>query len=339
MRGVTREQKLALIVGFSLVLLVGVLISDHLSGARKAKIAKVEPETPPVSVAPIPAPGPAAESRIATAPTNDPALQLILGPQASPPAANPSAANPPAANPPAPIAVGGGVQSPGTTPTSAPVNPPAGSDPIRTADGTLHDAIRNNGGNLVRNPDGSWSFELPKSEPKSVPVAQANPKIVYPNLGPIEPLKTHVVKSGESLFQITNKYYGTGNLWKQLAKFNGMDNAGTIRVGSSIKIPSKEVLLGRAVASGNGQNPEVKIIKPAPGEAKPAAPKAAPADRGKPKIELASYTVRQGDTLGDISLKTLGTSRRWQEIAELNKLDDEDSISAGTVLKIPAKRS
>ena len=37
----TREQKLALIIGFSLVLLVGVLVSDHLSGARNAHLADV----------------------------------------------------------------------------------------------------------------------------------------------------------------------------------------------------------------------------------------------------------------------------------------------------------
>src|ERR1043165_7928317 len=41
MHTVTREHKLALIVGFSLILLVGVLISDHLSKAKQAKIAPV----------------------------------------------------------------------------------------------------------------------------------------------------------------------------------------------------------------------------------------------------------------------------------------------------------
>ena len=36
---VTREHKLALIIGFSLVLVVGVLISDHFSKARSAQVA------------------------------------------------------------------------------------------------------------------------------------------------------------------------------------------------------------------------------------------------------------------------------------------------------------
>lgn len=46
----TRELKLALILGSSLVLVVGVLISDHLSGARDARIARVDP---PLVAAPV----------------------------------------------------------------------------------------------------------------------------------------------------------------------------------------------------------------------------------------------------------------------------------------------
>ncbi|HVZ93612.1 MAG TPA: LysM peptidoglycan-binding domain-containing protein [Phycisphaerales bacterium] len=39
----TREQKLALILGFALVLVVGVLVSDHLSSAGKQQLGRVEP--------------------------------------------------------------------------------------------------------------------------------------------------------------------------------------------------------------------------------------------------------------------------------------------------------
>jgi nucleoid-associated protein YgaU len=56
------------------------------------------------------------------------------------------------------------------------------------------------------------------------------------------------------------------------------------------------------------------------------------------KIELATYTVKRGDTLGEISRKLLGTSKRWHEIAEFNKLEDGDNIPAGTVLKMPPMR-
>ncbi len=55
---VTREHKLALIVGFSLILVVSVLVSDHLSGARTAQLAPEDPllqasVTPTVPATPL----------------------------------------------------------------------------------------------------------------------------------------------------------------------------------------------------------------------------------------------------------------------------------------------
>lgn len=324
----TREQKLALIVGFALVLLVGILVSDHFSSARKARIAKIEPETmpAPAPVVSIPAPGPAPEVRVSPA-AADPALQLILGSSTpattGPTTPTPAPMTPLVTTPPA-----------ATTPLAAgPSTPPPGSA-ASPEPSTLREEINQSGGRLVKAADGTWDIHLPNgvingqsNAPKTQPLADSR----------IEPLKTHVVKSGESLFQITAKYYGNGNLWKDVAKFNNMDKAGTIRPGLAIKIPSKDVLLGRAVAVQ--PSPALKVL-PTPTEKKAAPKPATTPDRfTKPKIDLASYTVRKGDTLGEISLKTLGTSRRWQEIADLNNLDDEDAISAGTVLKIPAKRS
>lgn len=51
------------------------------------------------------------------------------------------------------------------------------------------------------------------------------------------------------------------------------------------------------------------------------------------------YTVAQGDTLYQISQRLLGTGRRWQEIAQLNALDDAKvrRLYVGQVLKIPAR--
>jgi LysM repeat protein len=55
------------------------------------------------------------------------------------------------------------------------------------------------------------------------------------------------------------------------------------------------------------------------------------------EIRYATYTVKAGDTLGHISQRVLGTSHRTQDIIDLNKLEDEDSIPVGTVLKVPVK--
>lgn len=340
MRRVTREQKLALIVGFSLVLLVGVLISDHLSSAKKAKIAKVEPENKSTQPAPITL----ADRRM------DPAPISFMG------GADPSS-NPPS-------------QQPASSPGAAPVNPmppvaepreqvvaqpqpaaPHPVEPTRVAQNTpsneaeraLAEELRRLGGNITPGNDGVGIITLP-APTRTVATKPTKPELatspIPSRVGPIEVVKMHTVGAGENLYQIAAKYYQNGNLWKDLAKFNAMDRGGSIRVGMKLKIPSKETLTGTTmVAHPESAMPMTK--KPAVREAvtPPAPTKPAPMKSNKPgRIELASYTVRKGDTLGDISRKTLGTSKRWQEIVDLNNLDDEDNIPIGTVLRIPAKR-
>ena len=50
----SRELKLALILGFAAVMVVGVLISDHMSGARQARIEERTIEPPRLAVQPTP---------------------------------------------------------------------------------------------------------------------------------------------------------------------------------------------------------------------------------------------------------------------------------------------
>jgi nucleoid-associated protein YgaU len=60
-----------------------------------------------------------------------------------------------------------------------------------------------------------------------------------------------------------------------------------------------------------------------------------PAEKEKARV----YTVQRGDHLSDIAKKTLGTTKRALEIYQLNKdvMADEDSLTVGAVLKLPAR--
>jgi len=51
------------------------------------------------------------------------------------------------------------------------------------------------------------------------------------------------------------------------------------------------------------------------------------------------YTVQKGDTLGKISMKIYGTSRKWKEIFEANRdrLQNPDRLKVGQVLRIPSR--
>lgn len=60
-----------------------------------------------------------------------------------------------------------------------------------------------------------------------------------------------------------------------------------------------------------------------------------PRPRKKPGSKVKRYKVRAGDTLQKIAAKYLGSSRRWKEIATLNKIRDPKRLKAGTILKLP----
>jgi nucleoid-associated protein YgaU len=46
------------------------------------------------------------------------------------------------------------------------------------------------------------------------------------------------------------------------------------------------------------------------------------------------YTAQEGDTVKSVAEKALGDPKRWREIAELNGIKLEDTLSSGEKLKI-----
>jgi nucleoid-associated protein YgaU len=140
----------------------------------------------------------------------------------------------------------------------------------------------------------------------------------------------------------------------KLARFNGItDENGLVQLGQSITLPPREQLLGKPAGKSTPD-----LVSPSPGSAPPVGRPRGPGRPGASRTELASaapaggalkktlatnepvvtYTVKKGETLGEIARRTLGSSKRWPELAEFNKLEDEDNIAAGTVLKVPPMR-
>lgn len=55
----------------------------------------------------------------------------------------------------------------------------------------------------------------------------------------------------------------------------------------------------------------------------------------KGKHGHGTYVVKRGDTLQSIAAKKLGSSKRWHDIAKLNKIRDPKRIHVGQKLKLP----
>jgi len=216
----------------------------------------------------------------------------------------------------------------------------AGLDPLEA------EIIKNNG-RIVTGPRGEkvFSFDGP------TPAVATSRSPVLPELRPAgsvpavvaktSPLpadvKAYTVQKGDTLLKIAERTYGSGKLWQELAKYNAVSESG-LRQGAQIRLPSKAVLTGKpetktgtvlATVAPTSPPKSVAASKPVHG--------AAEVGGTKPKIQYASYTVKTGDTLGHISQRVLGSSHRVQEILDLNRMSDEDSIAVGTVLKMPLK--
>ncbi|MBL0927345.1 MAG: LysM peptidoglycan-binding domain-containing protein [Phycisphaerales bacterium] len=321
----TREQKLAMIIGFALVLAVGVLVSDHLSGARGARVAQV---TPPQSHAES---IPVAFGREVIGEPIRPLAEVVPAP--------------PALVPPAPPVADG-------------TTPPVVPDPADSRPGEIVLGLR--GGSTLtpppspdrtaeRTPDRATERTPERLSDRGPAAAKAEGK-------------KYTVKEGDTLWRIASEQYGDGRLAGKLAEFNKdrMGKGGQLRVGGSLLLPSKEALSGKAEATTAPLTPA-----PGPGREETVRPTggsgggnlrdsrdprsretrtALKAPEGDGKADAAAgkrgtYTVQRGDSLSQISQRTLGTSRRWQEILELNrdKLSSEDDLAAGMVLKLPAR--
>ena len=118
---------------------------------------------------------------------------------------------------------------------------------------------------------------------------------------------TYVVKGGDMLSTISQQVYGTSRYWRRIARENGIEDPGMLRVGTVLKIPPL------------AENERIRIagVVPAPG------------------TDRKTHTVAEGETLSDISQQYYGTVRHTKRIGEANHLTDEYLLRIGQVLVIP----
>jgi len=117
-------------------------------------------------------------------------------------------------------------------------------------------------------------------------------------------LKTHTVAKGETLWSISEKYYGTGYKWVEIAEDNSLQNADQVEVGQTLTLPGTEEVI-------------------------------TPAEESPVLISGTSYTVQKGDHLWGIAVRAYGDGYKWVEIAKANSLRTPNLLFIGTVLTLP----
>lgn len=128
-----------------------------------------------------------------------------------------------------------------------------------------------------------------------------------------------VVQPGQTLMSIARQVYGDSKKWEAISRANPRLDPLRVKPGMTIRVP---------VDPKNIQGKEVGTL-PAANTTPSREASASPAD----------YTVQDGDTLGAIAKRTLGSSGAWQAILDANKsvISEPEDLRPGMRLKIPAK--
>lgn len=206
-----RETKVGLLVGMGVILLVGIIVSDHLSTVHDQKPAHLQDFAPRVQIGfgsevgqakPL---GDTASTATAQRPRTLPTPEEMRD------HATPAQLQPP-----------------------QPVNP----------DNLPREALRVGGG-----PSGT--IESPRPEVVEPPVAATPPQATPSQPQTAASLAKHTVKSGDTLYQIAKTYYRDPESWKLIADANksilGPDHA--LKIGMELNIPKKTAPGSASVAS------------------------------------------------------------------------------------------
>ncbi|MBK7405236.1 MAG: LysM peptidoglycan-binding domain-containing protein [Phycisphaerales bacterium] len=317
-----REQKIALIIGFAVILVVGVLVSDHWSQARRVELADATEGVGEVlqgqPVAMLAAPDPVAPEQYAMVhePVAEDPPPPVVAPQ-SQPSIDVLNIHQGGTN----SALADALQQAGPA-----AGAPEPTKPWYDNFSRLTESL--GGGKGLRE-----AARIEENGAKGAPGAPAGTEPPHS-----APVVRHTVQKNESLFGIAKQYYGDGSKWRKIAEANsGLVKAdGRIEPGMTLTIPDAG---SRKAAGRVGDSPEGKSGRESSPSAKPekqpASQESRVADAGKP----VQYTVQKHDTLGKIAQRFLGSSKRTDLILAANKgrISDPDDIRAGMVLSIPAR--
>lgn len=125
-----------------------------------------------------------------------------------------------------------------------------------------------------------------------------------------QPIKTYIVQEGDDLWNIAEKFYGSGFNAYDIAVANKLPEASVLVAGQKIIIPHitpRQLTKGEISAIATGEVTNVNN----------------------------RYVVQPGDSLSIIAQKVYGDLYAWPTILQANSLISADQIEVGMILIIP----
>jgi nucleoid-associated protein YgaU len=349
----TRETKIGLLVGLAFIIVIGILLSDHLTSAtepQQAELVQVAGNvrngvtapgtanppittviTPPANVAPqatvptkeelTPKQPPVEIVQIGGTSPQQPSHAITMKPQQPAAPHQPTLPSARSQEPPITVVDASGPTSAKQTP-AAPTTPPVvpGNSSLAQVARTFNEEIVGaNGQPLPKN-------ESSRSEPTKPTLAAA---ALPPGA------KQYKAEAGDSVSRLAARFLG-GNT---TANRNAIIAANpTLQKNPDIIVSGRTYVMPA---------PGAPVAPPAAATAAPSAPSPAPVEivhaPAAPAVAPASaehfYTVKNGDSLTKIAVEQLGSAAAVPAIVDLNKetLKGKDVIRPNMKLRLPAK--
>ena len=122
--------------------------------------------------------------------------------------------------------------------------------------------------------------------------------------------KIYKVEPGDYLSLISEKIYGSGQYWSEIAKENNFNNPDLLLIGQELRLPDLELKMAQPTAA------EVQ-------------------NKSQAAIDGDRYMVAEGDHLWNIAVRAYGDGYKWTEIAQANNLAYPDYLAVDQELKLP----
>ncbi|MCC7349272.1 MAG: LysM peptidoglycan-binding domain-containing protein [Phycisphaerales bacterium] len=305
----TRETKIGLLVGLAFIIVIGILLSDHVTNSTEppgAQLASAGPNVrssvdvpasgnPPVTtVPPVTAPPVTPEQPVPTQRELAPRPQVVqveVGPGSN---GNNNPTPVQTTNPPAPSTPA----DPVISQTPQPSAPPASS---------LDQVAREHNEQIVpANPDGSST-------------AASNASTASNSSG----VRSYKAEPGDTVSKMAGRFMGANTKANREA---------IIRANPSLQADPNRVVAGRTY-----------LIPASPTQNAQSTPPASPTQSvatTTPRSGEATYTAREGDSLWRIAEEQLGDGRLYAMIKDLNKdvLKGGETVKPGMVLRLPPRQ-
>lgn len=136
----------------------------------------------------------------------------------------------------------------------------------------------------------------------------------------------YIVKDGDTLFIISEKYYADGNKFEEIAKVNNLVNPDQIETGQVLQIPK----LISQIAESSPQPSNLNLS-----EDQNLGTGGGDTTIWGSKIEGTAYIVAEDDWLSKIAGRAYGDILAYEKLAKANNIVNPDHIEPGMVLTIP----